>query len=101
VVGRVKAENDRLLALAAADDAVLRMNDRPGPIAVVRRAARCYPEPAVMAADLDLAAALVARYARKIDGRPRAGEIVITLSGSARHVAAAPLADEDFAGWML
>jgi len=101
VIGRVEAENDRLLALATPDDAVLQIDDRPGPIAVLRRASRCYPEPAAMAADLDLAASLVARYARKIEGRPRAGKIVITLSGSRRRVVAVPLADADFAGWML
>ena len=50
---------------------------------------------------LALAASLVARYARKIDGRPRAGEIIITLAGRERHVAAAPADDADFAGWML
>lgn len=101
VVGRVEAENDRLLALAAPDDAVLRIVDRPGPIAVLRRAGRCSPDPAALAADLDLAASLVARYGRKIDGRPRAGEIVITLGGSDRHLVATPAADADCAGWML
>ena len=101
VVGRIEAENDRLLGLAGADDAVLRIQERPGPIAIIRRAARCYPDPAALTADLALAASLVARYARKIDGRPRAGEIIITLAGRERHVAAAPADDADFAGWML
>lgn len=101
VLGRVEEENDRLLELAEAGDAVLRTEERPGPIAVLRRAARCYPDQAAMARDIDTAASLVARYARKIDGRPQAGEVVIAFSGMERISPAQPLADEIFSGWML
>ena len=101
VLGRVEEENDRLLELAEAGDAVLRIEERPGPIAVLRRAARCYPDQAAMARDIDTAASLVARYARKTAGRPQAGEVVISFLGAERRSPAQPLADEIFAGWML
>ena len=101
ILGRVEEENDRLLGLAGEDDAVLQMEERPGPAALLRRAARCYAEAEIMSADLDLAAALVARYSRKLNGLPQAGEGAVSLSGRRWTIAAEPLADEQFAGWML
>ncbi len=101
ILGRVEEENDRLLELAGEDDAVLQMEERPGPAALLRRAARCYAEAETRSADLDLAAALVARYSRKLNGLPQAGEVVVALSGRRWTLAAEPLADEQFAGWML
>lgn len=101
ILGRIEGENDRLLELAGEDDAVLQMEERPGPAALLRRAARFYAEAETRAADLDLAAALVARYSRKLNGLPQTGEVVVTLSGRRWTIAAEPLADELFAGWML
>ena len=101
ILGRIEGENDRLLELAGEDDAVLQMEERPGPAALLRRAARCYAEAETRAADLDLAAALVARYSRKLNGLPQTGEVVVALSGRRWTIAAEPLADELFAGWML
>lgn len=101
VLGRVEEENVRLLELAEEGDAVLRIEERPGPVAILRRAARCYADQAAMAKDLDTAASLVVRYARKVDGRPQAGEVVVASSGTERRSPALPLADEVFTGWML
>jgi hypothetical protein len=101
ILGRVEEENDRLLGLAGEDDAVLQMEERPGPAALLRRAARCYAEAETRSADLDLAAALVTRYSRKLNGLPQAGEVVVSLSGRRWTIAAEPLADELFTGWML
>ncbi len=101
ILGRVEEENDRLLGLAGEDDAVLQMEERPGPAALLRRAACCYAEAETRSADLDLAAALVARYSRKLNGLPQAGEVVVYLSGRRWTLAGEPLADEQFAGWML
>ncbi len=101
ILGRVEEENDRLLELAGKEDAVLQMEERPGPAALLRRAARWYAEEQTRSADLDLAAALVARYSRKLNGLPQAGEVAVALSGRRWTLAAEPLADEQFAGWML
>lgn len=101
ILGRVEEENDRLLALAAGDDAVLRIDERPGPVAILRYATRCYADSGAMAEDVALAASLVARYARKIDGRSEAGEIVATISGVERRLFAEPLADAVYSAWML
>jgi hypothetical protein len=101
VLGRVEEENDRLLELAEAGDAVLRIEERPGPIAVLRRAALCYSDQAALARDLDTAASLVARYARKAAGQPQAGEVVVSFLGAERRSPAQPLDDEIFASWMF
>lgn len=101
ILGRVEEENERLLAMAAADDAVLTIDERPGPAAILRHAGRCYADQRAMAGDVALAAALVARYARKIAGRPAPGEIVVSISGGQQRLVAEPLADAVYSGWML
>jgi hypothetical protein len=77
------------------------MEERPGPAALLRRAACCYAEAEARSADLDLAAGLVTRYSRKLNGLPQAGDVVVSLSGRRWTIAAEPLADELFTGWML
>ncbi len=57
VVGRNKSENERLALLNIADDLLLKVIDRPGPLALIRAMERDL-EPG----DLELAAAIVARY---------------------------------------
>jgi len=56
VVGRNHTENERLGSLAAADDYLLKVNDRPGPLGLLRA---LNPDET---ANLELAAAIVARY---------------------------------------
>jgi tRNA U34 2-thiouridine synthase MnmA/TrmU len=57
VVGRNRSENDRLVSMALASDLLLKTAERPGPLAVVR----CLKN-TVKRAELELAAAIVARY---------------------------------------
>lgn len=101
ILGRVEEENLRLLELTEEGDAVLRIEERPGPVAILRRAARSYADQGVMARDFDSAASLVVRYARKVGGRPQAGEVVVAFSDTERRLPAQPLADDIFTGWML
>ncbi len=56
VVGRNHAENERLNDLAAADDYLLKVIDRPGPLGLIRSINHS------KAVDLQLPAAIVARY---------------------------------------
>ena len=57
VVGRNRSENDRLVSMALASDLLLKAAERPGPLAVVR----CLKN-TVKRTELELAAAIVARY---------------------------------------
>jgi tRNA U34 2-thiouridine synthase MnmA/TrmU len=60
VVGRIHADNVKLTELARPDDIVLKVNEVPGPTGLVPRDAT--------AADLELAAAVVAAYSDAVPG---------------------------------
>ncbi|MDD4171843.1 MAG: tRNA 4-thiouridine(8) synthase ThiI [Syntrophomonas sp.] len=85
VVGRNHTENQRLSSLAVADDYLLKVNDRPGPLGLVRALS---PDKIV---NLELAAAIVGRYsdAREL---PLAS-MVVNRPGSEQitHLAVRPL----------
>jgi tRNA-specific 2-thiouridylase len=101
ILGRDEPDNDKLEALAGSDDAVLWMEERPGPAAILRRAGKWYADGAEMEMDLKLAASLVVRYGKKIDGIRPPGEVTCTLADSSRIILADPLEDEIFRDWML
>jgi len=101
ILGRDERDNDQLEALAGAEDALLWMEERPGPAALLRRAATWYGDPADREEDLQLAASLVVRYGKKIDGIRPPGEVTCTLQGNSRIIIADPLPDEIFRSWML
>ncbi|WP_456431064.1 thiamine biosynthesis protein [Thermosulfuriphilus sp.] len=60
VVGRNKAENERLRSLTRAGDLILRLQGAPGPLGLIRQA---------RAEDLPLAAGILVRYAPKARGK--------------------------------
>ncbi len=62
VLGRNQGENNRLAPLAGPDDWLVKTTDRPGPLGVLRYATGD--------ADRRVAAAVMARYAKKIPDRP-------------------------------
>lgn len=101
ILGRDERDNDKLEGLAEADDALLWMEERPGPAALLRRAANWYGEQKELEKDLQLAASLVVRYGKKIDGIRPPGEVTCTLAGQSRIITAPPLQDEVFRGWLL
>ena len=101
ILGRDEPDNDKLEALAGSDDAVLWMEERPGPAALLRRAGKWYADGSEMERDLKLAASLVVRYGKKIDGIRPPGEVTCTLGTNSRIILADPLEDEIFRDWML
>ncbi|BCL59989.1 hypothetical protein DGMP_06820 [Desulfomarina profundi] len=101
VLGRDERDNDRLETLAGEDDALLWMEQRPGPTALLRRAATWYGDPKALARDLKLAARLVVRYGRKIDGRRPPGEVTITLAERSEKTVVPFLEDSVFRDWMM
>ena len=101
ILGRDERDNNRLEALAEADDAILWMEERPGPAALLRRAGKWYTDAAEMEGDLQLAASLVVRYGKKIDGIRPPGEVTCTFENNSRIIIADPLQDIIFRDWML
>ena len=101
ILGRDEPDNDKLEVLAGSDDAVLWMEERPGPAALLRRAGKWYADASEMERDLQLAASLVVRYGKKIDGIRPPGEVTCALAESSRIILADPLEDEIFRDWML
>lgn len=68
VMGRNEQENIAVLNLAETEDTILKLVDRPGPVALLRHLRQ--------RDDLALAAGMVARYGKKgADGLPFAGEV--------------------------
>jgi hypothetical protein len=104
IVGRDEKDNNRLEKLAQPEDAVLLMEEWPGPLAVLKKAVSHYPDQEKLERDLQLAAALVVRYGKKLPengGRETGGAVTCTLGASRRVIHALPLADTVFREWGL
>ena len=101
IVGRDEKDNIRLEKLAQAEDAVLLMEDWPGPLAVLKKAGSQYPDQEKLARDIELAASLVVRYAKKLPKNMATGEVTCTLGITSQVIQAEPLADDIFRDWGL
>ncbi|MBW1634845.1 MAG: thiamine biosynthesis protein [Deltaproteobacteria bacterium] len=100
ILGRDERDNDKLEVLAGPDDALLWMEERPGPAALLRRAASWYEDSSSMEKELDLVASLVVRYGKKIDSIRPPGEVTCRLQGNSWIITAEPLEDTIFQDWM-
>lgn len=101
IVGRDEKDNIKLEKLAQAEDAVLLMEDWPGPLAVLKKAGSQYPDSDKLEKDIELAASLVVRYAKKLPENTTTGEVTCTLGTNRRVILAEPLADDIFREWGL
>ena len=101
IIGRDEKENNRLMDLAGPEDAVLLMEEWPGPVGVLKKAASSYTDPGDLAEACDRAAAIVVRYGRKQPPGKEQGEVTCTFGGTRRIIAAAPLADQTFQPWAM
>jgi tRNA U34 2-thiouridine synthase MnmA/TrmU len=101
VLGRDEGENNTLEQLAGTDDALLLMEEWPGPTAVLKKVGSHYVSGADLQAALNLAAALVVRFGRKLPEGESFGRVTCTLGGNRTLIPAAPLADETFRNWGL
>lgn len=106
VIGRDEQENDRLELLAGSQDVLLAMEEWPGPSAILKKA-EGYSDSEQLSSDIELAASLMVRYARKIPpDDPRRSREVLVFRGGVRSsvpesldVEAYPA--EDFRTWIL
>jgi len=101
ILGRDERDNDKLEALVGSVDALLWMEERPGPAALLKKAGSWYGDALELENNLQLAASLVVRYGRKIEGSRPVGEVTCTLAGKSRIIQAQPLEDKVFRDWML
>jgi len=101
VLGRDEKENDRLEELQEAGDVKLFIEERPGPVALLRRAAELYDNDWGRQQDIAHSAGLITRYARKIGGRPVGGRVVVVVNGERSEVYREPLADSTCESWVI
>jgi len=101
ILGRNAPENARLLIMVQDGDAVLSMPVRPGPTAILRRAVSCYEHDVQLQEALQLAAALVVRFGRKIKDGHAEGEVRVSVGGKTQILTVPPLADQLFQEWIL
>jgi hypothetical protein len=101
IVGRDEKENNSLIDLADREDAVLLMEEWPGPVGVLKKAVSRYADADQLAMAIDRAAALVVRYGKKLPAGQERGEVTCSLAGAKRLILAGPLADEVFRDWAM
>jgi tRNA U34 2-thiouridine synthase MnmA/TrmU len=101
IVGRTEKDNIKLEKLAQADDALLHMEEWPGPLAVLKKAGSRYENREVLEEDLQLAASLVVRYGKKLPANTSRGDVTCVLGTSRRVIHALPLDDAVFQDWAL
>lgn len=92
-MGRRQGENRQVLERRRPGDLVLKLVDRPGPTALLR-----YPGGEE---DILLAAALVARYGKKVSGKGDEAEVKVQDDHGESLKTVLPLADEEFSSWLI
>jgi hypothetical protein len=101
ILGRNEQENARLAPMAQGDDALLTMPVRPGPTAILRRAATSYENNGQLQEALRLAASLVVRFGKKTPDGPPEGEVHVAMGPKTQILTVPPLADNEFHGWLV
>lgn len=101
ILGRDEKDNEKLAKLAQPEDAVLWMEEWPGPTAVLKKAANSYADSETLEKDLQLSAALVLRYGRKLpEGMSHQG-VTCRLGGRQRVIQSTPMEGDLFREWIL
>lgn len=101
ILGRDEKENIRIDELREAGDIRVDIEERPGPTALLRRGAACYADPETRKQDIRLAAGLVVRYAKKVDGIFAPGNVIIEEGGEPYELFAEAVEDGFFRKWVF
>ncbi len=101
ILGRDEKENLRLAELREKGDIHLWIEERSGPEALLRRADESFVNSSVREEVLLYAAGLIARYAKKTDGIPTGGTVLIKNGEKKEARFAQPLQDKLFMPWMI
>lgn len=100
ILGRDEKDNDKLEKLATPADTLLRMEEWPGPTALVKKTDQ-YADEEALQKDLDIAAGLVVRYGKKLPAGEATRVVTCYRSDKEVEMVAAPFADEAFRDWIL
>ncbi len=102
VLGRNEKENRRLETLRESEDWLLRMEKRSGPTGILRRAGQTVAGAGDREEIIRLAAGLVVRYGRKVDGARPPAPVILDRSGN-REVLEEVVALDDgsFREWIV
>ncbi|THB79627.1 MAG: thiamine biosynthesis protein [Desulfobulbaceae bacterium] len=101
ILGRDEKENLRIDELIESGDIRFGIEERPGPVAILRHTKKLYPSAETLKIDILHAARLVARYAKKIEGLPAPGRVLVQDGNNQYEIEAAPLADDLFRDWVI
>lgn len=101
ILGRDEKENDRIEGLQEAGDVKLFIEERPGPVALLRRSSELYDDELTRRQDLEYAMGLITRYAKKTEGKPVGGTVITVDEAGRRDTYQEPLDDEVFRNWTI
>ena len=101
ILGRDEKENMRLEELKEPGDIRFDIEERPGPIALIRRAGELYRDNYLKEQDVQHAASLVSRYAKKVNGQALAGCVIVDDHQKQYEVRAEPAEDDIFESWKI
>ena len=93
VLGRDQGENERIAALHEGRGFLLHMDERPGPMGILRGASG--------GEDLAAAAGLVVRYGKKVKEGAAGATVLFESAEETRRIMAEPLEDQLFQEWYL
>ncbi len=102
ILGRDEGENDRLALLAGEDDALLFMEEWPGPSALLKKAAQ-YRDADILARNLALAASLIVRYGKKIPPQDcrRSRQVFCEFAGEKSVFEAEAFVGDEYRQWVV
>jgi len=100
ILGRDEKDNDKLEKLARTEDALLRMDDWPGPTAILKKT-ELYPDSDTLEVDLKLAASLVVRYGRKMPEGTSQLDVTCRIGSTRKIFSIGPYEGDDFREWVL
>lgn len=100
ILGRDEKDNDKMEKLFQSEDAMLRMEDWPGPTALLKKIDQ-YEDEAARKRDLAIAASLIVRYGRKLPTGVKTKEVTCFTSTDTSVIDAAPMEGDDYRDWVL
>lgn len=100
ILGRDEQDNERLEKLIQVEDAMLRMEDWPGPTALLKKLDQ-YQDETAKKKDLELAASLVVRYGRKLPAGMKTREVTCFMAEGQSVIEAAPIEGDMYREWVL
>ncbi|BHH84090.1 thiamine biosynthesis protein [Desulforhopalus sp. 52FAK] len=100
ILGRDEKDNERIEQLGQPEDALMRMEDWPGPSALLKKVDQ-YTDETAKKRDLTIAASLVVRYGRKYKEGLVARDVTCWLAGEKSVLNVLPMEGDEYRAWVL